>query len=239
MNPSVIEERPRPALASRPESLDKAFGRLFALEGADATELVLVRHAQPDYDAARDSADPADPPLTSTGRSQAMRLAVRLRDTRIDALYASTMRRALETAAYIAASRDLPIERSDDPREVRFDPTFAQASSANGTLSSDLAQRFLIKPSWDALPGFEPSRLFRRRVIQALEAIVARHPGQRVVVAHSGVINAYLSMVLSIQRDMFFLPSHSSVSSVRVLRDLYAVRSLNDIAHLPPGLESL
>jgi probable phosphoglycerate mutase len=57
-----------------------------------------------------------------------------------------------------------------------------------------------------------------------------------VVVAHGGVINAYLSMVLGIQRDMFFLPTHTSVSSVRVLHDMYAVRSLNDATHLPRSL---
>jgi len=235
----TLINRPAPSAARQPNSLDRAFGRLFALDSPDATELTLVRHAQPDYEAARDFDDPADPPLTNAGRAQAMRLAIRLRDARIDALYASTMRRALETAAYIAASRDLPIERSDALREVRFDPAFAHEARTNGALSADLAQRFLTNPSWDALPGFEPSRQFRRRVIQALEAIVARHPGQRVVVvAHGGVINAYLSMVLGIQRDMFFLPSHTSLTSVRVLRDLYAVRSLNDATHLPGSLET-
>jgi broad specificity phosphatase PhoE len=237
MTVSTIEERRAPHSLAQPESLDKAFGRLFALEGVEATELYLVRHGQTDYEAARDGDDPTDPPLTNAGRAQAMRLAMRLRDLPIDALYASTMRRALETAAYIAASRDLPIERADALREVRFDPTFARAAGTNGALSAELAQRFLLSPKWDALPGFEPSRQFRSRVIQAIEAIVARHPGQRVVVvAHGGVINAYLSMVLGIQRDMFFLPTHTSVSSVRVLHDMYAVRSLNDATHLPRSL---
>ena len=235
---ATLTHRPVPDAAGRPESLGRAFGRLFALDSSEATELTLVRHAQPDYDQASDD-DPTDPPLTNAGRCQAMRLAMRLRDAHIDALYASTMRRALETAAYIAASRDLPIERSESLREVRFDPTFAQVAGKNGALSAELAQRFLLNPSWDALPGFEPSRQFRRRVIEAIEAIVARHPGQRVVVvAHGGVINAYLSMVLGIERDMFFLPSHTSITSLRVLRDLYAVRSLNDATHLPASLES-
>jgi broad specificity phosphatase PhoE len=234
MTASTIQRRLAPSAG--PESLDKAFGRLFALEGVDATELLLVRHGQTDYTGA-DGDDPADPPLTNAGRAQAMRLAMRLRDVPIDALYTSTMRRALETAAYIAVSHDLPIERSDALREVRFDATFAQAKASNGRLSAELAERFLLKPSWDALPGFEPSRQFRRRVVQEIEAIVARHPGESVlIVAHGGVINAYLSMVLAIQRDMFFLPTHTSISSVRVLRDLYSVRSLNDATHLPRSL---
>jgi hypothetical protein len=39
-------------------------------------------------------------------------------------------------------------------------------------------------------------------------------------------------MVLDIPRDYFFQPEHTSVSTVRSLNDLYAVRGLNDIAHL-------
>ena len=51
---------------------------------------------------------------------------------------------------------------------------------------------------------------------------------------HAGVINAYLSMVLDIQRDMFFLPEHASISVLRVLRDLWAVQNINDFSHLLP-----
>jgi hypothetical protein len=61
----------------------------------------------------------------------------------------------------------------------------------------------------------------------------SRHEGQRVaVITHPPIINAYLSMVLGIERDMFFQPEFTSVSTVRVLNDLYAVRGINDYAHL-------
>jgi len=70
-------------------------------------------------------------------------------------------------------------------------------------------------------------------VVQAIEAIIARHSGQTVVVVtHRGVINAYLSMVLDIGRDMFFLPEHSSISHLRIHQDLYALQNINDVAHL-------
>jgi probable phosphoglycerate mutase len=73
-------------------------------------------------------------------------------------------------------------------------------------------------------------------VVQGVDAIISRHPGERVViVTHAGVINAYLSMVLDIPRDMFFLPEHASISVLRVLRDLYAVHNLNDYTHLLPN----
>lgn len=46
------------------------------------------------------------------------------------------------------------------------------------------------------------------------------------------MINAYLGMRLGIQRDMFFMPEHASISTVRVLDNLSALHTVNDHAHL-------
>ncbi len=108
----AISDPPRSRAAATPGALHDAFSRLFKLEDVHTTELLLVRHAEPDYKAAEASADPSDPPLTAAGRHQAMRVATRLRPLRVDALYSSTMRRARETAAFIAAAKDMPVSAS-------------------------------------------------------------------------------------------------------------------------------
>lgn len=96
-----------------------------------------------------------------------------------------------------------------------------------------VASRLFCQPRWDALPEVEPTRLFRRRSIQALEGMLASYPGSRVaVINHTGVINAYLSMLLDIPRDVFFSPDYASISIVRYRCDSYAVRRLNDTGHL-------
>jgi broad specificity phosphatase PhoE len=220
--------------AASPGAINEAFDRLFTLKDTGATEVILVCNAEPDYIAASRSKGPWDPPLTEKGRCQAMRLAMRLRRMHISAVFTSTMRQALETSTYIAAARDLPMVRVHQLREIEFDA--AKLAGADGQkLAAELAIRFLNGPRWDSLPGFEPSRQFRRRVVQALEGILAHHPGERVVVVtHGGVINAYLSMLLDIPRDMFFLPEPASISVVRSLRDLTTVQRLNDFAHLLP-----
>jgi broad specificity phosphatase PhoE len=222
-----------------PEALAQAFDRIFDPMTTGATELVLVRHAEPDFRAAQDTADPWDPPLTERGRAQAMRLALRLRTGTLDAVYASTMRRAFETAAIVAAAHDLPVTHVHDLREITFDPRKLVSAFADGehrNASTDTAMRFLISSDWNALPGFEPSERFRQRVLDAMRGIARRHAGQRVaIVCHGGVINAYLGLLLGMQRDMFFLPEHASLSVVRVRDDLSTVRSLNDHAHLAPA----
>ena len=69
-------------------------------------ELILVRHGLPERD---DSS--ADPPLTSEGRQQAAQVAAHLAGERIDAIYSSTMIRAVQTAEPFAAQTGHPIHK--------------------------------------------------------------------------------------------------------------------------------
>jgi len=212
-------------------AVSEALDHIFLLQSAEATELLLVRHAEPDVRGAQKAGNP-DPPLTERGRCQAMRLAMRLRRERLDAIYTSTARAALETAAVVAAARDMPMIRAPQLGGINCNPR-TPGRADRRRLATEATVRFLNNPRWDALPGFEPSRQFRHRAIQTIESIVSRHPGQRVaLITHEAVVNAYLSMVLDIRRDMFFLPAHGSISAVRVLHDLYGVQNLNDCSHL-------
>jgi broad specificity phosphatase PhoE len=77
---------------------------LFALPlaAADATTVILVRHAEKDS-----AASPADPPLTESGKQRAAELARILRDTKIDAVYVTPYARTRDTAAPVAAALGL------------------------------------------------------------------------------------------------------------------------------------
>lgn|GEM_PF-4121277 len=60
---------------------------------------------------------------------------------------------------------------------------------------------------------------FRQRSIQAVEAVIAGHPGQRVaVITHGGIINLYLGHLIGASRPFFFVPDHTSITTVRAAR---------------------
>ena len=68
---------------------------------------------------------------------------------------------------------------------------------------------------------------------QVVETILKRHPdGNILVMAHGGVINAYLGPILGIDREMFFLPDNTSLNSVEVDGDERRIKFLNDVRHL-------
>jgi probable phosphoglycerate mutase len=70
-----------------------------------------------------------------------------------------------------------------------------------------------------------------------LDEIIAEHVGQHVVfISHGGVINAFLGRILGIAEDMFFLPSHCSLSTAVVGADRSRVHSINETQHLHIGI---
>jgi broad specificity phosphatase PhoE len=200
---------------------------LFRLDGEDAGDLLLVRHAEP----ARGASN--DPLLSCAGLAQSERLAERLRSVWIEAVYVAPERRAVQTANVLSTALDRPQYVIQDLAEIEFD---ASEIGEPAEMAPTFGERFTTEPRWDSLPGFGSSRAFRRRAIQAIEGAIACNPARRVVVVtHSSVINAYLSMVLAIPRDQFFAPEHASISAVRWSEDRYGLRSLNDVSHLSFG----
>lgn len=223
-------DEPRP-----PTPLDRAF--LTNTEGV--TELILVRHGQqvwPDPNKATIS-EWVDPPLSETGRRQALAVGIALSRVTIDAVYSSRLARAHDTGQAIAAHHGLTVEVVDDLREIetfRDLPQDAHPADVIGELTLRGArERFVRHRSWDVYPGSERNEEFRHRVVNVIEGIIASHPGQRVVVAcHGGVINAYMGEVLGLATAMFYRPAHASTHRVRAKGDVRALQSLNEVHHL-------
>jgi probable phosphoglycerate mutase len=234
---------PEPDLAPpvrQPGIFDLAF--LTGIPGV--TELYLVRHAQQDIDPAGPVGATVDPPLSALGERQAEAVGRALARRRLDAVYASPLRRARRTAEVVARHHVLEPVIVHDLREVEVWRDMPQDKSVQDYLGVNyliaLRERMIVEKVWDVYPYSESSAAFRRRAINAIEAILAAHPGQRLaVVCHGGVINAYTGHLIATPYDMFFRPAHASISLVVAAPGRRAVRSLNDVHHLAgEGLET-
>jgi broad specificity phosphatase PhoE len=135
-------------------------------------ELVLVRHAEPDYEAARRTGE--DPSLTALGRRQAGVLAEHLVGLRCAALYCSPLARARETAAVIGAAQQLEPTVVDGLAEIRIGDLKA-VSQAEVDAYFTAAARRPLREYWQGFPGGEPFRDFHSRVTAALESVLAKY----------------------------------------------------------------
>lgn len=193
-------------------------------------QLILVRHALPEQ-VEHDDGTHADPGLTPQGREQALRLVDALAADPVDALYTSTMRRAVETAAPLAGARGIvPVTRADlreyDAERSEYVPVAAMARA-------DPAAWERMRAGY--LPDHVDGEAFAARVRAAVEEIVDAHPGRStaVVVAHAGVVNSYLAAILGVDRPLPFPLDYTGVSRVVCARDgLRKARSVNETAHV-------
>ena len=155
--------------------------------------LLLIRHAEPDT---KDGPRP-DPPLSALGRSQAAALAAWLSGEPLAAVYTSPLLRARETASFLPA----PAVQLDGLAEI---------GGAGEYVAADVMRRH-GDPRYDALISGDLAiygtdvATFRAAVVEAVDGIVDRHPGETVgVVSHAGVINAYLGAHLGIEKRLIW-----------------------------------
>lgn len=186
-------------------------------------ELILVRHGLPER---RD--DTADPPLSALGHDQSRRVADWLADETIDAVYASTMRRAVQTAEPFASRAGHTVAQHDGICEFDRD-------SGEYVPMEELKRDNY--PAWLAMAQGEHGvdiGTFQATVVAALEELIAAHPGQRIVVfCHGGVINVWTAHVLGMAPRLFFEPDYTSVHRFMCARSGQRnVLSLNERGHL-------
>ncbi len=198
------------------------------------TEILLIRHGQ-SAAVVPGAPDSADPPLSALGCSQAGALARRLGARPIDAVYASTMARAVQTAEPIAADRVAIVIEDPDLREVDLGEWSHGGYRQRAAANDPEFLRFAAAGRWDLIPGSEGDGPFRRRVMTTVDRLARTHVDQSIaVVCHGGVINAVLAQILGIERSTFTLIENTSVTVVRFdqATDRWLVVILNDATHL-------
>ena len=194
-------------------------------------ELILVRHALPvRVDVAPDGGA-ADPGLAERGFAQAARVVAALAGDRIDAVFSSPSRRALETAAPVVEALGLPLQLeagiaefdSDDPSYVPVE----ELKAAGDPRWKRLVRGELYTANVDPVA-------FRTRVVEGVERVAAAHPGGTAVLfTHSGAINAYAGHVLGQERSIWFGPAYCSITRIAAARDgRRGVISLNETGHV-------
>jgi broad specificity phosphatase PhoE len=145
------------------------------------TTILLARHGETDWNREGRFQGHADPPLNELGRTQAGGLAESLEDEALDAVYASDLRRAYETAEIVGARLGVSVEQEAGLREI-------DVGSWQGLTRAEIGKR-----EWDG----ESYEEHRTRVLAALRHIADGHPTGRVlVVSHGGTLRRIQEAVL-------------------------------------------
>ena len=193
-------------------------------------EIVLVRHGLPLRVELETGI--ADPELAAEGHEQAAKMAAYLGVEDVEAIYVSPLRRAIETARPLSKLLGLEAVVSEGVAEFdRNSREYVPVEELRAT--NDPRWEKLLRGEWDGVD--EDPSLFKARVVETIEDMIARHPGGRVVVVcHGGVINQYLAHVLGIETHIgFFYPKYTSIHRVMAARSgQRSIVSINEASHL-------
>lgn len=164
--------------------------------------LILIRHGQTraNVEHLLDTAFPGEP-LTPHGHGQARALVEAIAHEEIHALYASTLTRAQQTAAPLAAQRGLVTSVIDGIQEI---------AAGVEEMSPDWETYVSMLASWsldnlDAkLEGGESAREFLTRFDDAVARIEAAGHERAALVSHGAALRVW-----ALYRDLTFPHSHA------------------------------
>lgn len=205
------------------------------------TTVLLVRHADVSEGRRARLNGWHDVGLTAAGERQVRALRGAFRGgPGPDAVYASPLRRALETARPIARDARLPLRIVRSAREIR-------CGAVDGLLASEVQLRW--PEHWAAnlrqddddfrWPGGESQAELRARAVRLLDALAARHPSQRlVVVTHAGVVATVVGVVRGVPAARWEAnrPGNTGITEVRWTRGGGELVRFDDRAHLAAAL---
>lgn len=214
-------------------------------------EIYLIRHGESliNVEELREKLkrEEFDAGLTEAGRHQAQRLADWLPENipSIDALYTSTMKRALETCEYVEGVYKIKAATEDRLRE--FSNNYADHTAIPGdTLPEKFTHISIYEkpfaPIAEDEPNIESWSDFRVRVGQFLEELIQKHMGQVVMlVSHGGVVNVVLDTIFNagMYRQTNVHVKNTSITHFEYMglgdRETWRLYSIGQADHLVEG----
>ncbi len=199
------------------------------------TRVIAVRHGETAWNVQTRIQGQIDIGLNARGQQQARRLARALAQERFDAVYASDLRRAADTARPFAEQAGLPLHTDTALRERGFGEfeglTWAEVERDH----ADASRRWRERDAGFGPPGGETLAAFYERAVNALATIAARHRGQHIaIVTHGGVLDVLYRAASRIALDA---PRTWQLGNASINRVLHGERGFtlvgwNDGLHL-------
>ncbi|MBI2869148.1 MAG: histidine phosphatase family protein [Chloroflexi bacterium] len=203
-------------------------------------ELALVRHGQTGWNAAGMFRGRADIDLDDTGVRQAGLLAGYLAGEPVTAVYSSPLKRAIGTAAAIAAASKLEVKTA--PGLIDFDYGAWQGRSLEELRDTKLYREWLEHPESVRMPGGESLADVRQRALETVNAIVKQTTGLAVLVSHRVVNKVLICALLGLDNSRFWniRQDNAAISVFEHKEGRYILKRHNDTCHLKslPNLDT-
>lgn len=161
------------------------------------TKLIFIRHGQTEWNVLGRYQGQTDVDLSPLGVEQAQKLAANFPVDKIEAVYASDLKRAMATAKCVADRFRLPVTPCKSLRELNFGDWEGLTYDEIVAKWPEALSNFFQHPDILKIPHGESFPELRARALACVEKIVAKHPEETVaVVAHGAILRTILTAAL-------------------------------------------
>lgn len=199
-------------------------------------KLYLVRHGESAWNKLHLYTGQQDVPLSELGAQQAERLRERLHPIAFEAIYASPLRRAQETAMPTARAKKINLQLEARLAEIHHGAWEGQSTAVIREQYAEAYSTWRAQPQNVQMPDGESLRDVARRAQSFLLTVYARHAeGNVLIVTHDAVLRVIVLDSLQVGLEHFWRWRFDN-ASVSVLEHFaeneFRIALLNDCHHL-------
>ena len=216
---------------------------IFESNPEDVTRLILVRHGRTSANEAGRIGALKDYPLDEIGKAQAQKVALRLKNFPVSAIYSSPILRTAQTAQTIADHFGLNVQFRDELKEYYFglaaDHTMEEIKRENETVYNEMIAWMNMGPVQTGphlyIPDAEPLEEFESRIWRFTDEILEKNPGEVVcAVTHMSLIKGFMAVHFGggVQQRMNFSALNTSLTIIDFYKKVPVLSAFNDISHL-------
>jgi alpha-ribazole phosphatase len=169
-----------------------------------ATSIILVRHGQTAWNASEVFRGRIDIELDETGLKQAELLGEYLSQRKLEAIYSSPLKRAVQTAEAITRHHRLAVEIAPDLNDMDFGEWQGLSLQDVRSRFSESFEMWTSEPHRVRIPSGESLDDVRQRALTLVNQIADKHEGTVVLVSHRVVNKVLISALLGLDASHFW-----------------------------------
>ena len=198
------------------------------------TRVILIRHGETEWNLLGKYQGQTDILLSEKGREQGRLLAKHFPFDKLDAIYASDLSRAVETADFVAKKFGLKVIPDIAFREMNFGDWEGLTYEEIVLKYPKGMNHFLTRPDILQVPNGETFPILQERAVKRLRELIKIHENETIAVAaHGGVIRCMLADALEMPlKNIWRIRQYNTAVSAVVYAENPTVEFINNTEHL-------
>ena len=205
------------------------------------TKLLLIRHAQTEWNIQRRFQGHGNSPITEEGQEQLQRLKSRLAGVEFDVVYSSDLGRTMETSQMLSGKK-----RIEEPRLRERGVGVLEGLNLEQIMAkhAEAFQAFRAGDKDHQIDGGESLQTALNRAWEFLEEMPVKHAGAELAaVSHAGLIRLICKQILGLKLDA---PNSFQITNTSLTQLIFSPKDftwnleyLADTTHLQPVFDPL